>query len=229
MDVRPVPGLEHEPYAEVWLHAVDDELLAEAFAAASAVGKPGLEVWTTTRAPDVAAFLHARGFTEARRYVISELDVAAAPDPGEPSRPLVTVAERPELAPALFELARVAHADQPGRGGTVVDESWFEWGFGRPPHESYFVALDGDRVLGYGYLLEEDSGWEHGFLAVAPAVRGRGIGGAIKRAQIRFARAHGIPSLRTATEVRLAGMRELNRRLGYAPLYEEIVLRALRG
>lgn len=71
MDVRPVPGLEHEPYAEVWLHAVDEELLAEAFAAARAVGRPGLEVWTTTRTPDVAPFLRAHGFAEARRYLIS--------------------------------------------------------------------------------------------------------------------------------------------------------------
>ena len=72
---------------------------------------------------------------------------------------------------------------------------------GLPPArpESYFVALDGDRVLGYGYLELQDGQWWHGFLAVAREARGRGIAGSIKRAQIRYAREHGLPSLRTAT------------------------------
>ena len=43
---------------------------------------------------------------------------------------------------------------------------------------------------------------------------------------VRWARAHGASSLRTATEVRLTGMRALNERLGYRPLYDEIVLRS---
>jgi GNAT superfamily N-acetyltransferase len=225
VEVRPVPGLEHEPYAEVWLEAVDDAVLDEAYALAAAIDKPGLEVWTTTKTPAVEAFLVARGFAEHRRYVISELDVAAARDPGDPAWRLVTVAERPELAPALEDLAKVAHADQPGRAGTDIGDDWLDWGY--RPHEpaSYFVALDGDRVLGYGYLQRQEEQWWHGFLAVARDARGRGIGGSIKRAQIRYAKEHRIPTLRTATEVRLTGMLGLNERLGYRPLYEEIVLR----
>ena len=78
MDVRPVPGLEHLPYAEVWLHAVDDEAWQAASDAARAIGKTGLEVWTTTRTPDVVPWLRGKGYDEVRRYVISELDVAAA-------------------------------------------------------------------------------------------------------------------------------------------------------
>jgi GNAT superfamily N-acetyltransferase len=226
MEVRPVPGLEHEPYAEVWLETADDALLDEAFALAHTIGKPGLEVWTTTNTPNVEPFLLARGFVEHRRYIVSELDVAAAEDPGDPVWPLVTVAERPDLAVQLEELACIAHADQPGRAGTDLAGTWPDWGYHSHEPESYFVALDGDRVLAYGYLEQRDDGWWHGFLAVTREARGRGIGGAIKRAQIRFAQEHGLPALRTATEVRLTGMRELNRRLGYRTLYEEIVLRS---
>ena len=51
------------------------------------LGKDGLEVWTTDRTPEVVAFLEARGYEEVRRYVISELDVAAAPDPDPPPFP----------------------------------------------------------------------------------------------------------------------------------------------
>jgi GNAT superfamily N-acetyltransferase len=227
MDVRPVPGLEHLPYAEVWLREPDELLWREAAGQARALGKTALEVWTSTETPAVVPFLEARGYSEVRRYVISELDVAAAPDPGEPAFPLTTLAERPELRPAVYELARVAYADQPGRGETILPpyEEWRSWSVEPHPADAFFIAAHGDDVLGYGYLAEEDGTWTHGFAAVARPQRGRGIAGAIKRAQIAWARAHGVRALRTANEVRLGGLRALNERLGYRPLYEEVVLR----
>jgi GNAT superfamily N-acetyltransferase len=160
-----------------------------------------------------------------RRYVISELDLAAAPDPAPPAFELVTFAERPDLAPALYELAQIAHRDQPGRSESRVSDAWFQWGLAANPPESYFIALEAERVLGYGYLEEEGEQWKNGFMAVARNARGRGIAGAIKRAQIAWAKANGVPSLRTANEVRLEGMLALNRRFGYRALYDEIVMR----
>lgn len=225
MNVKPVPGLEHEPFAEVWFHAIDDALFREASEQARALGKPGLEAWTTTKTPEVAPFLAARGFAEHRRYIISELDVASAPDLGPPAFDLVTVGDRPDLAPQLYELARIAHADQPGRAGTIFGEDWYEWGLRANPPESWFIALEDGRVLGYGYLHDEDGKWSHGFAAVARDARGRGVAGAIKRAQVAWAKANGIATLETATEVRLTGMRALNERFGYRSLYEEIALR----
>jgi GNAT superfamily N-acetyltransferase len=225
MLVTLMPGLEHLPYAEVWFVEIDEERWREASAQARALGKTGLEVWTTDRTPEVVAFLEPRGYEEVRRYVISELDVAAAPDPEPPAFELVTFAERPELAGALFELAQIAHPDQPGRSESTVSDAWFQWGLAANPPEAYFIALDGDRVLGYGYLEHEDEQWKNGFMAVARDARGRGIAGAIKRAQIAWAKANGVPTLRTANEVRLEGMLALNRRFGYRTLYDEIVLR----
>ena len=98
MDVKPLPGLEHLPYAEVWLHTPDEGLWRQASAAAQALGKDGLEVWTTDRTPVVPEFLEARGYETHRRYVISELDVLAAPPPETPRVPLTTFAARPDLA-----------------------------------------------------------------------------------------------------------------------------------
>jgi GNAT superfamily N-acetyltransferase len=172
----------------------------------------------------VAAYLEAHGFEEHRRYVVSRLDVAAAADPGEPTVPLVTLAERPDLADELYALARVAHGDQPGRAGTQVGDGWYEWGLRAPCGDAYFIALDEGRVAGYGYLEEADGTWRHGFTAVARPHRGRGIAGAIKRAQIRFAKANGIAFLETANELRVP-MLGLSRRLGYERLYDEVVLR----
>ena len=42
-------------------------------------------------------------------------------------------------------------------------------------------------------------------------------------------KANGVPTLRTANEVRLEGMLALNRRFGYRTLYDEIVLRGPAG
>ena len=225
MDVKPIPGLEHLPFAEVWFHELDEERWREASALALALGKTGLEVWTTTRTPEVAAFLEERGYEEVRRYVISELDVAAAPDPEPPGLALTTFARRPDLADDLFALAQVAYADQPGRSESRIDEAWYEWGLRAHPAAGYFIALEDGRILGYGYLEHDDEQWRNGFTAVARDLRGRGVAGAIKRAQIAWAKERGIPTLRTANETRLESMLALNRRLGYRALYDEIVLR----
>lgn len=224
MEVRPIPGLEHLPYAEVWFHSVDDDAWRAASDAARAIGKTGLEVWTTTSTPDVAHWLEERGYDEVRRYVISELDVGAAADPGPPSYEIVTLAERPDLEPELHDLARVAYADQPGRAETRI-EGWREWGLLRQRPDAYFIAVDDGRLLGYGYLELEGETWSSGFMAVTRDARGRGVAGALKRAQIAWAKTNGIATLRTANEVRLTSMLDLNRRCGYVPLYEEIVLR----
>jgi GNAT superfamily N-acetyltransferase len=225
MAAHPIPGLEHLPFAEVWFRDVDEERWRAACDAARAIGKSGLEVWTTDRTPEVVAFFAERGYAEERRYAISELDVTAAPDPGEPRHPLVTLAERSDLEQAVYELARVGYPDQPGRAGSHVDEAWFEWGLRAHDPESYFVALDGDRAVGYGYLERRGDEWWNGFMAVARDARGTGVAGSIKRAQIAYAKQHGIAALRTANEARLSSMVDLNRRLGYRRLYDEIVLR----
>jgi mycothiol synthase len=222
-----MPGLEHLPFAEVWFHEVDDERWREASAAARALGKTGLEVWTTDKSPDVVSFLEEHGYEQVRRYAISELDVAAAPDPGPPAFPLTTFAARPDLAPMLFAIARDAYPDQPGRSEQRIEslEAWRVWGLDPHPPEVYFIALEDERVLGYGFIELDDDTWKHGFTAIARADRGRGVAGAIKRGQIAWAKEHGVRTLRTANELRLEGMLAFNRRLGYRTLYTEIVLR----
>ncbi len=231
MTVQPLPGLEHLPFAEVWLHEPDEARWREAAAAARALGKRGLEVWTTDRTPGVAAFLEARGYALHRRYELSELDVAAAPDPEPPAHPLVTLAERPELAEALHAIALESYPDQPGRAETRIGDldAWRAWGLDPHPPEAFLVALDRGVPVGYGYLELDGEEATHGFTAVARRARGSGVAGSIKRGQIAWAKAHGIARLRTANETRLTGMLALNRRLGYRLLYTELVYRGPLG
>jgi GNAT superfamily N-acetyltransferase len=227
VDVKPMPGLEQLPFAEVWFHEIDDARWRKASAAAVALGKTGLEAWTTDRTPEVAAFLEARGYEIVRRYVISELDVAAAPEPAPPEFELTTFAERPDLAQTLFEIARESYPDQPGRPEQRMEsfEEWRSWGLDPHPADTYFIALEHGHAIGYGFLSVEEGTWWNGFLAIARAARGRGVASSIKRAQIRWAKQHGILALRTANEERLVGLLALNQRLGYRPLYTELVLR----
>jgi GNAT superfamily N-acetyltransferase len=227
MDVKPMPGLEHLPFAEVWLREPDEDAWRAASAAARAIGKDGLEVWTTDETPDVVSFLEARDYEIVRRYVISELDVAAAREPAPSAIPLTTFADRPDLARQLYAIACEAYPDQPGRAENRMSpfEVWRSWGLDRHPADAYFIALDADRVLGYGYLELDGAQWKNGFMGLARDARGRGLASAIKGAQIRWAKANAVVTLRTANEVRLPQMLALNARYGYRPLYTELVLR----
>ena len=137
-----MPGLEHLPWAEVWFREIDEAAFAQASAAARAIGKDGLEVWTTDATPAVVAFLEPRGYDEVRRYVISELDVEAAPDPDPPAVRLATLAERPDLVPELFAIAAESYGDQPGRPEQRLEslESWRVWGLDPHPPEAFLIA-----------------------------------------------------------------------------------------
>lgn len=211
----------------MWFRAIDEARWHDASVKARTLGKTGLEVWTTDETPEVVSFLAERGYDEVRHYVISELDVTAVPDLGSPSFDVATLAERPVPAETLYAIALESYRDQPGRDETLIGdfERWRGFGLDPYPPESYFIAHEGDEVLGYAYLTPEEGVWTHGFAAVARAHRGRGVAGALKRAQIRWAKANGIASVRTATERRLAQMGALNERFGYRPLYTEVVLR----
>src|SRR5262249_3319669 len=147
VDVKPLPGLEHLPYAEVWLHEPDEAVWREASAAARALGRDGLAVWPTDATPDVASFLEARGYSTHRRSVVSELDVAAAPVPEPPALPLTTFADRPDLAHALYAVACESYPDQPGRAETRMPAFgvWRAWGVGPPAGGAGVVAPGGAR------------------------------------------------------------------------------------
>jgi GNAT superfamily N-acetyltransferase len=227
MEVRAIPGQEHLPWAEVWFRAADEDGWREASSKARALGKSGLEVWTTEDHPDVVAFFAARGYSEARRYLRFALDVDAAPDPGDPEWELTTLAERPELIRQVYEVALEVYVDQPGREDSTIGtfDVWRSWAYDPNPKGAYIVALAGGQVVGFGFLTVDGDEAEHQMTGVARAWRGRGIAEAIKRAHIRWAKAHGVRVLRTANETRISAIRRLNERYGYQPEPAEIVMR----
>ena len=213
----PIPGLEQLPFAEVWFHELDDLRFQAASAQARALGKTGLEVWTTTQTPDVVAWLEARGYEEVRRYVISELDVEAAPDPGPPRFALTTFAERPELAGELLR-PRTRRLRRPARARRVADRRRLvrvgatRASCRRLLHRRYAT----DRAARLRLSRARRRAMEarvHGRRARCARSRCRGRASSERRS--RGPRRNGVETLRTANETRLDSMLALNSRLGY--------------
>ena len=99
--------------------------------------------------------------------------------------------------------------------------------------DATFVALLGGEVVGYAKLNRSSSRERvalHDMTGVKRAFRGRGIAGALKRAEIAWAKAHGYEQLETSNEVRNEPIRRLNERHGYVVTPGDVVLReALAG
>jgi mycothiol synthase len=207
------------------------------------VADRGCVVLETSVAEDDAASLawaDRRGFREVSRSSRLVLDLTAieapAVDPPEGVE-LTTWAERPELIEGIYEVAIEAYADEPGADDRPMDafDVWLfkdMQGYGDMP-ESTFVALLEGQVVGYAKLNRSSSRPRvgiHDMTGVKREFRGRGIAGALKRAEIRWAKEQGYEKLETSNEVRNEPIRRLNERHGYVVAPGEVVLReALSG
>ncbi len=175
--------------------------------------------------PSSIAWLDARGWSEVGRDSTMVLDLTAIDEPDvDPPAGIEILAwsERPELADGLYEVACEAYPDVPGQESATMP-SFVEWlandmhGAGDRP-EATFVALADDLVVGYAKLSVSRADSErafHDITGVRRAWRGRGIAGALKRAEIAWAKRNGYTHLETWNEVRNTPIRILNERHGY--------------
>ncbi len=194
-----------------------------------------LEAWVDDIEPDGRAFLEHRGFVPIGRELKVALELASFdPLPIDPPEgiEIVTWAERPELVRGLYDVAVEAQADIPGQEDAEMEpfEDWLAHdmrGSGDQP-EATFVALAGDQVVGYSKFSLTDAQPTtafHDLTGVRRAWRGRGVAGALKRAQIAWAKQAGYERLLTNNEERNAPIRKLNERLGYRPALGRTLLR----
>jgi GNAT superfamily N-acetyltransferase len=94
--------------------------------------------------------------------------------------------------------------------------------------EATFVALVQGEVVGFSkFSLTEAQPTVafHDLTGVRRAWRGRGIGGALKRTQIAWAKERGYERLSTMNEERNEPIRKLNERYGYRPVPGRIFVR----
>ena len=193
------------------------------------VQERGCVTLETTVAEDDAASLawaDRRGFREVGRTSRLVLDLTAieapAVDPPEGVE-IVTWAERPDLTPRHLRGGLRGVPGRARRGGHArwtPFEAWLSKDMrgdsDRP--EATFIALADGEVAGYAKLSLSSSRTNvaiHDMTGVRRAFRGRGIAGALKRAEIAWAKQAGYERLETSNEVRNEPIRRLNERHGY--------------
>jgi mycothiol synthase len=181
------------------------------------------------------AFAMRRGFQEIERNRRMILDLTAL-EPGPIDAPagveIITWAKRLELAPGIYEVACEAFPDIPGAEDELMEpfEDWLAHqmqGSGDLP-EATFLALAGNQVVGYSKFsltAAQPTTANHDMTGVKRAWRGRGVAGALKRAQIAWAKEQGYVRLATQNEIRNEPIRRLNKRLGYKEAPGELILR----
>ena len=90
--------------------------------------------------------------------------------------------------------------------------------------EGFFVARDGERIVGLSYLARRPNGdAEVGDTGVVRDYRRRGIARALKLMVTRYAAQHGIARVHTDNRADNTGMLAINRELGFIP-GEQIVI-----
>ena len=181
------------------------------------------------------SFAANRGFREAGREYEVVLDTAEADlnrDPPEGIE-LVSLAQRPDLERAVYEVDCEVGADVPRPEGDDFEGQPFDrWreqyleGPGAVP-DALIAALGGDEVVGYTGLRRRGASSpiaENMLTAVRRDWRRRGIATALKREQVARARAAGIEQIFTTNDETNAGMRGVNASLGYRPAPTQIVV-----
>jgi GNAT superfamily N-acetyltransferase len=164
---------------------------------------------------------------------VLDLSTIEAPAVDLPAGIMVTTwAERPDLIEDVYTVACEAYPDVPGEEDEVMAsfEQWLSMdmqGAGDRP-EATFIALAGDEVVGYAKFSISNARpgvAMHDMTGVRRSWRGRGIAGALKRAEIAWAKRNGFTRLETANEERNEPIRRLNERHGYTPEPGHVVVR----
>jgi RimJ/RimL family protein N-acetyltransferase len=191
-------------------------------------------IWGRIDATDMGSlrFAERNGLVEAGREWISVLELtdAAPPVPPPPGMTVVSLAERPDLTRAAYDVHCECLPDMPSPT-PLLPEPFREWvgqtleGPGALPAAAMVALADG-AVIGQAALaLEGDEGTaEHLLTCVQRDWRGRGVAGALKSAQIAWARQAGLERLVTSNDVPNAAMLAVNRRLGYQIVSEGVLV-----
>jgi mycothiol synthase len=165
-----------------------------------------------------AAFARRFGFEEADRQVEQVKTLGAEREPRFPEGvEVATIAERPKLLEEAYRLAVEGYADMATFAPVSVTlEEWLREEATHPTGS--FVALADGDVVGYSGLMRDADRAdraEDGLTTVRRDWRRRGLGTALKRAELAWAAANGIREIYTWTQQGNEAMRRLNEQLGY--------------
>jgi GNAT superfamily N-acetyltransferase len=193
-------------------------------------------LWGRIAEDDAASlrFARNRGFREVGRELEVVLDVAEADTSAEPPPgiDLVSLAERPDLERAVYDVDTEVAPDAPSHEEGHEQRTFERWhadyleGPGAMPSACIVALVDGE-IVGYTGLRRRGSVSpiaENQLTAVRRPWRRRGIATALKREQIARAREAGIEHIYTTNDETNVGMRGVNARLGYRPAPTRILV-----
>jgi GNAT superfamily N-acetyltransferase len=209
---------------------VGGQLYGQVSAHTRSLGPSELLMFSFEDDPDTAGFAERHSFAIANRVCGLRLPLSGCPRP-ESTPPadvlITTLAERPELAQGVWEVACEAFPQIPFGGNAPMQAGSYEQfaaaHLSGPRYipEATFVAVAGDEAVGYAQLE-----WmsrtariaDHAMIAVRNDWRGRGIAQALKAAQIAWALDTGLHELRAGNDERNSPARAVNAHFPYVPL-----------
>ena len=205
---------------------VGSAMLAEISRRALGFGKDAIQGEVKESDPDSRAFLERRGFAQvgAEKALVLELEGLEPPEIDAPEGVrIVSRAEEPDRLEGMYAVAVQADEDIPGATGVQTFDQWRAQEIDKPAKrpELCFIALVGEEVVGYAALHASGGECFNALTATRRDWRRRGVGSALKRAEIgAVIRTGRYRRLLTESEERNEPMRRLNEKLGYVPAPE---------
>jgi RimJ/RimL family protein N-acetyltransferase len=169
----------------------------------------------------------ARGWRRLLSGPLIALDPRSVPEPSLPPsfRCVAFSTLQPE---ALFEAVTAAALDEPTpvpNDDIRLDEFVNEC---IDPDldldASTAVLAEDGRVVAFAFIMIVEDRAQHGFTGTDPDFRGRGLATAAKRSALRAAAARGVTRVTTSNAEENAAMRAINRKLGFRPIGEHVML-----
>lgn len=219
-------------FVEAWAlphargHGIGEQLYADLMRWGAERGCVAVETAVAEDDEESLAWADHRGFREVGRNSRLVLDLETVePPPVDPPAgvEIVAWADRPGIEEQLYAVYAESEPDIPGEEHNELPslEAWLDKDMSgiSDSRDAVFVAIAEDEVVGYAKLSLPAAGTSpnafHDLTAVKRAWRGRGVAGALKRQQIRWAKERGYQRLVTMNEERNEPIRRLNERYGY--------------
>lgn len=128
---------------------------------------------------------------------------------------------------AVYDAVVDAARDEPGPNpvdSVPYDEFLADWNEPDVDLESSCAVRDGDRVVALSEVRVAGDRAQHGFTGTRRDSRGRGLATAAKCFALRAAAARGVTRVTTSNAEENAAMRAVNRKLGFVPIGEHLIL-----